>query len=622
MSIHSLAVIGGGFSGVATVFSTVLELKQRKADGQTIDALKQIDIIGEVTTGPAYNAQSDALILNRSVEVMDPLAPTGYGFLKFLNTVAPDKEYTKTSFVPRGLYGDYILWLHEQTKLLAAELGIAITNAQSIAVDIERNADNTLSIAQYNGAKHSYDHVVLATGHEFEERQAVKSHANYIAPYSEKGWEDKLALAKLIASNEKEVSLLGWGGTSLDIAALIGHDFNGIINVYSPLGDTSIPFYGKIPPNVEQVAALRTLTDEFYERIDAIKNDPRRSNDEIRAAIAADFREVLFVAARNHTPAVLEQHVIDYLLIGDNAERVLADENKHIHDVAIIFNGNPVAPERQKLLQHLIASEKLKFIAAKVKDVQPNNDRALELHFDDGRVPVVTNGRVIDGTTVRRALAIGQDGQVISKVLRGAIQQGLIAPSIDNPRVLPAFAGDNINAVGAITYHIANSVGVFYTGIKAVAKHIGATVTGVTNVIDFAAELDLREKDGGKPNVILDVRDADELLSFAVSSNKSRVLSVASLRGGEVQLDNPAIAQLPKGLPIHVLCEGGVRSAKAIEQLKDTGFHFINVQGGAKAILGEIAPDVLERLFIGTRVFASRGADYKPGAPVLKSACG
>lgn len=620
MSIHSLAVIGGGFSGVATVFSTVLELKQRKADGQTINAFKNIDIIGEVTTGPAYNAQSDALILNRSVEVMDPLAPTGYGFLKYLTETVPEKGYTKTSFVPRGRYGDYILWLHEQTKQLASELGIVINNTPSIAVGTKRNADGSYTITQKDGAVSRFDAVVLATGHEFEEREEVKDHALYIAPYSTKGWEDKLALAKLIASGDKEISLLGWGGTSLDIASLIGHDFNGTIKVYAPLGNTSIPFYGKIAPTSEQVAALRNLVDDFYERVDAIKNDPRRSDDEIRALIAADIREVLFDKARNNTPAVLEQHVIDYLIIGDKAERIADPANRHIHDVAIIFNGNPVAPERQKLLQHLITSGKIQFTAAKVNKVAKAGHE-LQLHLDNNTT-VTTSGKVIDGTTVRRALARNANGQIISPLVAELIEDKLIAPSIDNPRVLPTYAGDNIFAVGAITYHIANSVGVFYTGIKAVAKHIGATVTGVTNVIDFAAELELREKDGGKPNVILDVRDADELLHFAVTANKSRVLSVASLRGGEVQLNNPVIAQLPKGLPIHVLCEGGVRSAKAIEQLKDTGFHFINVQGGAKAILGEIAPDVLERLFIGARVFASRGADRKPGAPVLKSACG
>ncbi|MDX1922940.1 MAG: FAD/NAD(P)-binding protein [Alphaproteobacteria bacterium] len=613
MSIHSLGIVGGGFSGVATAFSAVLELKQRKEAGQDIGALRNIDIIGEVTTGPAYNAQSDALILNRSVEVMDPLAPTGYGFLKYLNNVVPEKDYTKNSFVPRGLYGDYILWLHDQTKQLADELGIQINNMPSVAVNIERYADNTLSVTQENGVKNTYDHVVLATGHEFEERVAVKNHANYIAPYSEKNWEDKLALAKLIASNDKELSLLGWGGTSLDIATLVGHDFNGVINVYAPLGDTSIPFYGKIPPNPEQIAALRPLVDAFYNKLGDDKHDPARVAYHIRG---------LLVDAKAATPAILEQHVIDYLLLGDDPKRVSAPENKHVHEVAIVFNGNPVAPERQKLLEHLIASKKINFIAAKIKDVQPHSEQALELHFEDERAPVVTQGRVIDGTTVRRALAVGRDGQILSPLLRSAIETDLIAPSIDNPRVLPTFAGDNITAVGAITYHIANSVGVFYTGIKAVAKHIGATVTGVTNVVDFAAELDLRSKDGGKPNVVLDVRDAEELLSFSLSQDRSRQLATASLRGGEVQLDNPVIAGLPKGLAIHVLCEGGVRSAKAIERLEGAGFRLINVDGGAKAILGETDPAVLERLFMGSRVFASRAPDYKPAAATLKSACG
>ncbi len=622
MTQQSLGIIGGGFSGVATAFSTVLELQQRKADGQTIEALNSITILGEVTTGPAYNAQSDALILNRSVEVMDPLASTGYGFLKFLQETVPERGYTKTSFVPRGLYGDYILWLYEQTKNIGVELGIEISNAPSLAVAIDRNADGSLSVAQENGAQNRFTYLTLATGHEFEEREAVKNHPLYIAPYSTKGWEDKLALAKLIASADTEVSLLGWGGTSLDIATLIGHDFKGVIKVYAPLGNTSIPFYGKIPPSAEQITALRHLTDAFYDKVADYKNDPVLSADDIRAKIADDIRDDLFVKARQNNPAVLEQHVIDYLIIGDDAARINDPANRHIHDVAIIFNGNPVAPERQKLLQHLIAGNKIRFTRAKVNDVI-NHDGALELRLD-GQPSVITSGKVIDGTTVRRALALDNQGQFISPLLADAIDAGLIAPASHNPRVLPTFAGDNIYAVGAITYHIANSVGVFHTGIKAVSKHIGAAVTGTTNVVDFVAELELRHKDGGKPNLILDVRDPDELQGFAVINghDSARQVHNASLRGGEVTADNPLIQHLPSSIPIHVLCEGGVRSAKAIELLQGRGLTLINIAGGARTILEKADAATLETLFSGTRVSAVRAPGYRSAAPTLKSACG
>jgi rhodanese-related sulfurtransferase len=86
-------------------------------------------------------------------------------------------------------------------------------------------------------------------------------------------------------------------------------------------------------------------------------------------------------------------------------------------------------------------------------------------------------------------------------------------------------------------------------------------------------------RSGGTPHVLLDVREAWEL-------------AVAKLEPcfhvplGEVVA---RVEEIPRNVPVYVLCHGGVRSGRAVEFLRGAGFgQAKNVHGGIAAWSAEV----------------------------------
>jgi rhodanese-related sulfurtransferase len=52
------------------------------------------------------------------------------------------------------------------------------------------------------------------------------------------------------------------------------------------------------------------------------------------------------------------------------------------------------------------------------------------------------------------------------------------------------------------------------------------------------------------------------------------------------------MAELPKGLPLVVMCHHGMRSAHAVHHLREAGYDALNLAGGIDAWSREIDPQV------------------------------
>lgn len=105
-----------------------------------------------------------------------------------------------------------------------------------------------------------------------------------------------------------------------------------------------------------------------------------------------------------------------------------------------------------------------------------------------------------------------------------------------------------------------------------------AMTTDEISVVELAAL-----RGAGDPHVLLDVREAWELATAKVDGFCHIPLGEIPARYGEV----------PRDVPVFVMCHGGVRSGRVVEFLRESGFANVrNVRGGIAAWSAEVDPSV------------------------------
>ncbi|MEA2664473.1 MAG: hypothetical protein QOI11_1417 [Candidatus Eremiobacteraeota bacterium] len=92
-----------------------------------------------------------------------------------------------------------------------------------------------------------------------------------------------------------------------------------------------------------------------------------------------------------------------------------------------------------------------------------------------------------------------------------------------------------------------------------------------------------RRRDAGEPLLLLDVREPDELATASVAG-------ATAIPMGQI----PArLDELPRDVPIAVLCHSGGRSARVTQYLNQNGYPgAVNVAGGIDAWSVQIDPGV------------------------------
>jgi rhodanese-related sulfurtransferase len=86
---------------------------------------------------------------------------------------------------------------------------------------------------------------------------------------------------------------------------------------------------------------------------------------------------------------------------------------------------------------------------------------------------------------------------------------------------------------------------------------------------------DLSQRLASEAVVLIDVRSPAEFASCHVPGARNLPLD---------RLDAAAVAALPRNCPLHVICQGGMRSRKACEQLAAAGIgELVDITGGTNA---------------------------------------
>ena len=99
----------------------------------------------------------------------------------------------------------------------------------------------------------------------------------------------------------------------------------------------------------------------------------------------------------------------------------------------------------------------------------------------------------------------------------------------------------------------------------------------------------LRER--GEPHLLLDVRDPSEI-------ERAALPGATSIPMMEIPLH---VDELPRDVPIIVMCHSGARSAYVTEILEDEGLkNAVNLAGGIEAWAERIDPTVMDAACCGT----------------------
>jgi uncharacterized NAD(P)/FAD-binding protein YdhS len=151
-----VAIIGGGFSGVATAVQLL-----RHAPGHGV-RVTLVNLSAGMARGLAYGTRSPEHALNVPVGNMSVLADDAGHFLRYCR--GRDARTKSADFVPRQLYGDYL----EATLAQAERRARPFTRLARVVAEVVRleapGAGRAAALCLSNGDRLTADQVVLAVG--------------------------------------------------------------------------------------------------------------------------------------------------------------------------------------------------------------------------------------------------------------------------------------------------------------------------------------------------------------------------------------------------------------------------------------------------------------------------
>lgn len=198
----TIAVIGGGFSGVSTVVNIL-----RKNPRDSLH-LRVIEREKPLARGLAYRCWDDNLLLNVPAGNMSALADEPNHFVAYCQEIDP--AFNSKSFISRRLYGDYLeSTLHEAEKIAP---GILERHTGEVLALYFNPGSKTFKLALQDGSILEAQKVVLALGHFLPSMPSIiPVHLQHqvLNPW------DFHAIDRLDQSGP--VALMGMGHTAIDV---------------------------------------------------------------------------------------------------------------------------------------------------------------------------------------------------------------------------------------------------------------------------------------------------------------------------------------------------------------------------------------------------------------------
>lgn len=640
--IEKIAVIGRAFSGTAITEDLHLQFEKLGITGQTVTYFGPKDV------GLAYRSEDTSLILNRNVVTMNAFDGSWADYEKHLERLYEsgeiDQPYDNTSFPPRSTFGSLIRATNDSHDMRYKVQGNDLGREEDFVIKVRKEADGTYTLILNDGSERGgFTKIVNATGHEVVRDDKLVGHKKVFSPYIDPNWEADIKLAaRSVAQKGGEIVFIGGGGTSLDAGTLAGkelsnlekalvaaHDTKATLRFFSEYGDISHNFFSGVLASSAVTQTIKDVLPDFFDSLKDIQHDKakigKRISDLISTLEAVNPRLDIGNGDFQYPEGYIYPQFVLAELLAD--KRIREPENELLLKGVIGFNGNPIAPERQKLWAKLKADDRIKIENKRVA-VKRNGPDAVWLHVDGEAQPRNFDGIVIRSDEIRRG-AVLENGLPVNPALRSQHEAGLIGVSTVDDRVYPIFSAQdpNIFNVGAATYADANSVKKFREGTLAIATQIAAWIKGSIQPDNLISLLNHRRKDGGLAIRILDVRRPSEDANVEILKHPSldirRLDYLGQVKGKELGLDQ-AEAILPRdNVPTIVLCAGGIRSAETIKRLQALGYtNLINAEGGITALIHKVQNVQQLNFFAGTGIEANRSTVEAGGAACASDPCG
>lgn len=640
--VEKIAVIGRAFSGTAIAEDLHLQFENLGITGQTVTYFGPEDV------GLAYRAQDPNLILNRDVKTMNAFDGTWADYERHLERQYQsgeiDELYVKSSFPPRSTFGSLIRETNDSHDDRYKAQGNHLDRVEDFVIKVRKQADGTYTLLLKDGSERGgFTKIVNATGHEVVRDDALVGHKKVFSPYIDPNWEDDIKLAaRSVAQKGGEIVFIGGGGTSLDAGTLAGkelsdfekalvtaHDTKATLRFFSEYGDTSHNFFSGVSASQDVTSAIKGKLPAFFESIKHAGTDKAKIGLQISNLIKSLEAANPRIDIGNGDYKYPENYIYPQFVLAELLadKRIRTNENELLLKGVIAFNGNPIAPERQKLWAKLKADGRVEIENKRVK-VKWYGPDAVWLYVDGEDNPRYFDGIVIRTDEIRRG-AVLENGLPVNPALRSQHEAGLIRVSTVDDRVYPNFSAQdpNIFNVGAATYADANSVKKFREGTLAIATQIAASIKGSIQPENLISLLNHRRKDGGLSLRIVDARkpseDADVEILKHPSLDIRRVDYLGQVKDSKFGIED-AEKILPKdNVPTIVVCAGGKRSAALITHLESLGYtNLINAYGGISALIAQVRNVQQLDYFAGKGIEANRAAVEAGGVACASDPCG
>ena len=453
----NIGFVGGAASTILTMAYLVRDLKEFPISDKNI-ILHVFDPKG-LNTGLAYNVKNEGFRLNQPAgDDMDAFLDGGSGlpkpFLKWLDQT--HVGYNTRSFAPRGLYGDYLLyvkeWLYEQTaKMPHVLIDIVRTKVSDVQPS---NQNGRYRVIGDNKSETMVDGIVLATGHTTSPRA---THNQYLPSYVDDKFEHRLGE---FAKDGGDKIIIGSGASMADmICALENMGSRSSYVVVSPQGRTGWSYDPYSPePTAEQKEYISKLVSTISKR-------------EVISPVQAINTTMKLAAKQEIAPQYVLKALLDDPYVQASSELLVAAKTVY---------GNPLSPDRHAMLETLEAEGRLTYQIGRIKKLSVVEG---DLYADFGNNAKQVFDRIIDCAVVDRGEK-NQQGEISTPLLAKLFDNNIIdalPPETKAVDLCPA-AGKPIWAVGPLTNEYRNGLGTFRQGYRVVADMVANHVDGLLSV--------------------------------------------------------------------------------------------------------------------------------------------
>ena len=304
--MSEFAIVGLGSWGLC-----VLERTVNRARRVGNDIRVHVIEPGQLGGGVYSTAQPDYLILNNPCGQLSLYATPDYDeeprYAKGLYDWAVDQGYRRvgyeyrvgtegeaiapTDYLPRRLMGEYLAWFYE-TLVADAPPNLEIVRHYSTVADIAPEIGGRETLSLDNGLKVSVDHVVLTSGHTYNEEVITSDAVHYLRPYPVEHFDTIVAPGEPIA-----IAGMGLVGYDLVTALTVGrggtYDQDGDVLHYRPSGRepeiflfsrTGVPYCAKSAHGVDPTGDYEPIacTHEAFQRMTNPSGSPLRRRVDFR----------------------------------------------------------------------------------------------------------------------------------------------------------------------------------------------------------------------------------------------------------------------------------------------------------------------------------------------------